>query len=299
MNTYLYKAKLSKRVGAGIIDIFIMFTLFAMFFSFIFSPIFSSLTKIDYYENKITEMKIDSHLYIADKKEIYVPITEKYDENITLFYLEFDYTDIDQNEKVDYLGNYLSAKEESGLFTYSEETGWIEKTGVEEDLVDFYDKQWEIADDLLNLSKHLNGYSYRMIMLRIAVIVTSLIVTYLAYHLLLPLFLKDGQTLGKVVCGLKVVDQKGFRVKYPRMVLRCFVGLFFNVLLAIIFGLPWFVSITMLIFSKNAITIQDYFSVTYIVDARLSTMFSSKAELDEFEKKMKNKEYKYVHEKGY
>ncbi len=299
MNTYLYKAKLSKRIGAGIIDIFVMFTLFAMFFSFVFSPLFSAVTKVDYYENKIIEFKINSHLYIADKDESYVPITDNFDENITLFYSEFDYDDIDENDSINYISDYLSAKEKSGLFTYLEENGWVEKIGVEKELTDFYENQWEIADNLLNLSKHLNGYSYRMIMLRVMCIITSVIITYLSYHLLLPLFLKDGQTLGKVVCGLKVVDQKGFRVKYSRMILRCFIGLFFNVFLAILFCLPWFISITMLIFSKNAITIQDYFSVTYIVDGKLSTMFNSKEELDDFECKMKNKEFEYVHEKGY
>ena len=55
----------------------------------------------------------------------------------------------------------------------------------------------------------------------------------------------------------------------------------------------------MLIFSKNAITIKDYFALTYVVDAQSSTFFNSKEELEEFESKLKGNEFKYVHEKGY
>ena len=133
----------------------------------------------------------------------------------------------------------------------------------------------------------------------ILVIIVSLIFTYLFYNLVIPLVMKKGQSLGKFICGIRVVDHLGYNVKYRRMVLRCFVGLFFNVILAIFFALPWFISVGMLLFSKNGTTIQDYFSLTYLVDAKESTFFNSLEEQEEFERKKNNKEFKYVHEKGY
>ena len=300
MNPYLYKAKTRKRISAFVIDLFVLITLFSAFFSFIFSPIFSSTTKVDYYENKINEMRLDSHLYIKDKNNDYILISENIDKNITNFYLEFNYSDLEEKDVKNYLSLYENEKIESNLFDYSQENGWSEKKDVDKDeLSKFYSDELEKAVNLLNKSKTFNKYAFHMISLRIITIVVSLVFTYLIYNLLIPFIMKKGQTLGKYICGLSIVDQFGYNVKYKRMVLRCFVGLFFNVVLAIFFAIPWFISITMLIFSKNAITIQDYFSLTYVVDARESTLFNSKEDQEEFEKKNKNKEYKYVHQKGY
>lgn len=300
MNPYLYKAKTRKRVGSLIIDLFIMLTLFSVFFSFAIDPIFSAITNVDYYEEKIDKIQLDSHLYKDDKDEGIILINEKYDENITKFYLEFNYEDIDEIDQKNHLELYEKAKKDSNLFDYSIDKGWTEKEDInKDDLEEFYLNELDNAVELLNLNKHLNYYSYRMITLRIISIVISIIFTYLFYNLVLPLIMKKGQTFGRWVCGLAIVDQFGYNVKYKRMVFRCFVGLFFNVVLALFFAIPWFISITMLIFSKNAITIQDYFSLTYVVDVRESTFFNSKEEQEEFEKKNKNKEYKYVHQKGY
>jgi len=300
MNPYLYKAKTRKRISAFVIDLFVMITLFSVFFSFVFSPIFSSTTKVDNYENKINEIRLNSHLYINDNEKGFILISENIDKNITNFYLEFDYSDIEEKDVKDYLSLYENEKIESGLFDYSNENGWSEKEDIDKkELSKFYDTELEKANNLLNKSRTFNLYAYKMISLRIITIVVSLIFTYLFYNLIIPLIMKKGQSLGRYICGLAIVDQFGYNVKYKRMVLRCFVGLFFNVILAIFFAIPWFISITMLIFSKNAITIQDYFSLTYVVDARESTLFNSKEDQEEFEKKNKNKEYKYVHQKGY
>lgn len=300
MNPYLYKAKLRKRISSLIIDLFVMLTLFTVFFSFVFSPIFSSVSKIDFYESKIHEIQLSSHLYIKDNENGYVLINDNFDKNITSFYLEFDYEDIEKDDVKDYLSMYENRKVESNLFDYSQENGWSEKKDADKgELSKFYSDELEKADSLLNKRLSLNKYAYHMISLRVIVIVVSLIFTYLFYNLLIPLIMKNGRTLGRFICGLAIVDQFGYNVRYKRMVLRCFVGLFFNVVLAIFFAIPWFISITMLIFSKNAITIQDYFSLTYVVDARESTLFNSKEEQEEFERKNNNKEFKYVHQKGY
>lgn len=293
MNPYLYKARLSARFWAFLIDIFIMFTLFTMFFSFVFTPIFSKITKIDYYENKITEIRINSHLYKKGTNSNYEFISENIDEGITLFYSELE------NGKT-YLEKYEQAKTESNLFEYSNENGWVEKEVEDKSLLsDFYQSELNKAAKVLNEDEELNRCSYRMIIRRIIVIIVSLIFTYLFYNLVIPLVMKKGQSLGKFICGIRVVDHLGYNVKYRRIVLRCFVGLFFNVILAIFFALPWFISVGMLLFSKNGTTIQDYFSLTYLVDAKESTFFNSLEEQEEFERKKNNKEFKYVHEKGY
>lgn len=293
MNPYLYKARLGSRFWAFLIDLFIMFTLFTMFFSFVVTPIFTKVTDIDVYENKITEIRIDSHLYKKGTSSNYELISENFDENITLFYEELE-------NGATYLEKYEQSKNESNLFDYSDAEGWQEKVDVDEKkLSEFYQAELEKAVTILNQDYELNKCSYQMIIRRIISIIISLLITYLFYHLLVPLVMKRGLTLGKFICGVRVVDQYGYNVKYRRVVLRCFVGLFFNVILAIFFGLTWFISVGMLIFSKNAITIQDYFSLTYLVDARESTFFNSKEEQEEFESKKNNKEFKYVHEKGY
>ena len=293
MNPYLYKARLSARFWSFLIDIFIMFTLFTMFFSFVFTPIFSKITKIDYYENKITEIRINSHLYKKGTNSNYEFISENIDEGITLFYSELE------NGKT-YLAKYEQAKTESNLFEYSNENGWVEKEVEDKSLLsDFYQSELNKAAKVLNEDEELNRCSYRMIIRRIIVIIVSLIFTYLFYNLVIPLVMKKGQSLGKFICGIRVVDHLGYNVKYRRIVLRCFVGLFFNVIFAIFFALPWFISVGMLLFSKNGTTIQDYFSLTYLVDAKESTFFNSLEEQEEFERKKNNKEFKYVHEKGY
>ena len=293
MNPYLYKARLMSRFWAYLIDLFITITLFSMFFSFIVTPIFSKTTKIDYYENKIVEIKLDSHLYKKGTDSNYELITEGFDENITKFYVELENGE-------NYLKEYENAKNDSGLFNYSQENGWVEKDSEDKTaLTNFYNKELNKAANILNENYDLNSYSFNMIVLRLIAIIIAIFIAYLFYNLVIPLIMKKGLTIGKFVCGIRLVDQNGYNVKYKRMVLRCFVGLFFNVVLAIFLGITWFISVGMLIFSKNAITIQDYFSLTYSVDARESTFFASKEEQDEFERKKNNKQFKYVHEKGY
>lgn len=93
-------------------------------------------------------------------------------------------------------------------------------------------------------------------------------------YLSIPLFLRNGQTIGKLIFRLGLSDNHGYRVRWGRIVGRA--AIFFLVYLFTLQIQPFiwliltFVSLTMTIFSRKALGLHDYMSFSRVVDLKKS-----------------------------
>lgn len=96
-------------------------------------------------------------------------------------------------------------------------------------------------------------------------------------YLLIPLLLKNGQTLGKKLLKLSVVDRYGYRIGALTTLIRFFaflilyiLSLEINMLIALVLI---FVSLTMTVFSKKLRSIHDYIASTRVIDHGKSVIY--------------------------
>ncbi len=150
-------------------------------------------------------------------------------------------------------------------------------------------------------------YVYSMMFNLILMIVTfSLLISYLLLEFVIPLMLKNGQTLGKKIFGIAVMRRDGVRVNgvlmFARTVLGKFtVGTMIPVLLAIMmyFGVMGFegliiivgiifIQIFMLAITKERAFMHDKLAQTVTVDMASQMIFDSAEELVAYKNKLQS-----------
>lgn len=112
-----------------------------------------------------------------------------------------------------------------------------------------------------------------------------LIVSILAYFVM-PLILKNGKTVGKLIMGIGLVNKLGYDVAIPQLILRFFFPLVVVIGLLILggsafaigMGLFVLVSYTMVIFTKEHKAIHDFLAGTVAIDAKRSVWFKNATE---------------------
>jgi len=113
-----------------------------------------------------------------------------------------------------------------------------------------------------------------------------------AFFFLIPLFMPDGETLGKKICGLAVIGVDDVKTKAWQKIVRQllttalglvlimpFIG-YFSFMIYIVFAL---VDYMMIMLSKSHQSIHDKLTKTIVVDAKGSSWYASKAEKEETE----------------
>lgn len=124
-------------------------------------------------------------------------------------------------------------------------------------------------------------------------LLVGIAISYSLYYLSVPLIFKDGETFGKRMFGLCLVNKNGFQVQKPQVVIRTLplalimLALFF--FLGNIYGIMFtlfilMVSYILVIFTKDHEAIHDFMALTYVVDKRDSVFFNNIEEQDRQEK---------------
>ncbi|MCQ2412487.1 MAG: RDD family protein [Sphaerochaetaceae bacterium] len=132
----------------------------------------------------------------------------------------------------------------------------------------------------------------------------SILLSYLLLEFVLPLILKNGQTVGKKVFGLGVMRSNGVRIQAVSLFIRTFLGkciiettipalivtmIFLNTIGLVgpvIIGIILIVNICFILFTRNRNMIHDYISDCVVVDLASQLIFDSEAELIEYKKKV-------------
>lgn len=110
----------------------------------------------------------------------------------------------------------------------------------------------------------------------------ELLLALLPNYLLFPLIFKNGQTLGKKLMKIAIVDKKGCKISFLNLIMRNIVGLYlFDLLVSYFFmfiiDVPIIVvvSLIMALFTKGKRTIHDLIANTYVVDEEMSIIYVS------------------------
>ena len=144
------------------------------------------------------------------------------------------------------------------------------------------------------------AYYYAMIMSLIVLIVSvSVILSFVIYEFAIPLFLGNGQTLGKKIFAVAVVRTDLVKVSGPVMFTRamlgkCTVELLLPIVMIFSMGLVGTVcavlicvlSLVLMIFTKNRTPIHDVLSHTVVVDISSQRIFESTEEMIEFKNRL-------------
>lgn len=109
------------------------------------------------------------------------------------------------------------------------------------------------------------------------------------FECLIPLFSKNGETIGKKIFKIGLVNKYGYKYKKVSIVFRYFSFLIFDVLFTIFtFGILFIVNLIMFFNSKKRRVIHDYVAGSVVIDTSTSIIFKSKKEEDFYNNRVKN-----------
>lgn len=125
---------------------------------------------------------------------------------------------------------------------------------------------------------------YRFLLL-VEIPVSYLLAGFLTYFVP-PLFFRRGRkTLGKALYHIGLIDDRLLSPTLPRFLVRFLVFYFLELVISLFsFGIPYIISFSMMIFSKNKQGFPDYMSKLYEVDTSKNNIY-----LDYVEAQLKNK----------
>ena len=226
----------------------------------------------------------------------YDGILEEYDaryevlvEEVKLEY-NIDYNSISKMTQEEYDEFYNRLKEENRL----------------KDLEDA--EKYMVNDEKLNLIFE-NIFTFTLL-----VVTFGIMLAYLLFELVIPLFLKNGQTIGKKVFGICLMMENGVKVKPIPLLIRtllgkytvetmilvyCFVMVFLfrvvNGFSVLLFGLTAIIMISqliLLIVSKKNLMIHDAMAYTVVVDKESQMIFNNEEELIKYKQEVADKNAK-------
>ncbi len=244
---------MSKRVLSAMMDLVLIF-LFTTFFMFgifytIISPNIQYQTATDNYKS----VHVSSHLFVLENDELKV-IKDNYDDNLSYCF-----------EKYDSLNLYNEHKSSSGLFL---EDGSFENSVMVEDAETFFLKEVEYAVTNLiqNDSIYKSAYA-TIIRFQTNAIIASAVLSTLIFELIMPLCLKNGKTIGKLITHQAIVSSEGYKIKKKNIIIRYFAYTIVNIFLGVFsYGIILIFSFFIACFNYRGMSLHDYISSTTVVD---------------------------------
>ena len=158
------------------------------------------------------------------------------------------------------------------------------------------------ADEALNKDKESRYILDMTLHLFLLTAIIPLLISFLLYEFALPLFLKNGQTLGKKIFGIALMHKEGIRVKNIQLFIRALFGKYVIETMLVLFVIVYFGSSTVigLIFlliyvvaqiicmvsSHSNSPIHDLMAGTVAVDMASQRIFETHDQLIEHNKKI-------------
>ena len=164
-----------------------------------------------------------------------------------------------------------------------------------------------VLSDLTSLSKLQNDYKYFAFFGTTLPLVIAIFITFIIFYFVIPLIFKNGETIGKKVMHICLVNKIGYQYRRIQLIPRFLFPTFLTVAAVFIMGFTiWpfiIVSVCMLIsylfviFGKENKALHDYFAGTLVIDARESTWFKNideeeraERDVDEYVEQVKSRD---------
>jgi len=293
-------ASLGKRTGAAIIDLLVAALVWFGLLAYAIQPIFNASFNLPAIQDEYQAIQIESKLYALDEDYGTVSILaeEDYATGILAYYTEYKgetiawyNTEILKIGTEDSLFVYVMNGEDpnenvvgvpapiegSGSMTSEELSS---ATAVQtSDLAAFYYDAYTAArtdlnaqEDYAALANELSYYfSWELAIATFLVLVV--------FYLVIPMFLKDGRTLGKQLFGISLINKLGYKVKKWQIAVRAVVFGVFEILGSVYTMMGTIlISYTIMIFGKKNMSIHDFVASTRVIDAKRSVWFKNPEE---------------------
>jgi uncharacterized RDD family membrane protein YckC len=283
-------ASLLKRCTAAFIDVSIVIFFMLSLFSLAIVPIINGPIGGDDIVIPFRQIQFDSYLFIPDEARGIKPVSEQqYPEAIYRYYVESEvaFTSYDKEE---YYDEILKRNSEDNLFNFE---GFIDEgepwnvpfiDDNAQQVANLYELAYQTAindlqsnPDYILLEKQLSRF------LTIGFIIAFFTATII-YYVAIPLLTKHGQTFGKMLLGICLVNKLGYRVTKIQILYRGMCVIIFNLAGALI-GLA-FISFLMMGYSKKRISLPDFIAATQVIEKGRSLWFKNANEEDEYQEEM-------------
>ena len=160
--------------------------------------------------------------------------------------------------------------------------------------------KYTAADEAFSKDKNVIKTIHKLFYLTFAIVSVSLFFSYLIIYFIIPLFFKNGQTLGKKVFGLAVMRSNCVKVSNPVLFVRAILGQYTIeamvpalLIIMILFGVLGFagtltlillaiLEIVVICITKTRSSIHDLLSDTVVVDYASQQIFDSQEALIEY-----------------
>lgn len=245
-----------RRAIASIIDFIIAIILF-FGSTLLFNVCFVNNNQT--YQNNIkilTTTLEETELFIYKDGNL-VSREDKLDYYITEFYKDHDYYDF-----VDKYTSYVEAKAKSDLFEEIDNQTY-EKEGKEKELSIFYARELEkVQASIYNSDKaYREALDYNHTVISIGGFVT-VIVSSLIVYLVVPLILKNGQTVGLKIVKLKMVSLDNKKASFWQLCIHAWATTFIILLAWKFYFLSILINIIVFLVNKEHRSISDFAAVT-------------------------------------
>ena len=324
---YILYGNIWKRLGARLIDFILSLALTcALFFPLVYPATFDSEKYINNLE-EMGQLYDESGLYIKSSKGNFTSIgaftaintveeltkmdlysdDEKFsDVNLTKqlydFYLnkftffgaEYNLTDETFKSQVMQVGSEISNIKDLIIdgdnFTYV-----LIDDNLELTTVNYVKDQFLNAADFVTTSKKvstLNNENQQLMYSSLWYIIPLFVDFSLIFDLLIPLFSKEGKSIGKYIFKLGILTKDGYQIKKYKLIFRWLGYLIIEIFLGILtFCGTMLISYTMMLFNKRKRVIHDYIAGTMVVDTKTLIYFRSAEEERRFLERVGNKTY--------
>ena len=316
-------AKKGKRILSRLIDMSIVFALtFFIFIVFIYPNKFDK-KKFDDNNLQIIELYKDSGLFVVDSKGNYnakctfnniITLDDIYsldvsyggvvyeDISLTKSLYEFYTTKFNTYSKLNnltydlYCANILKiGTNESNIKSFNVDNYTFEL--IDENTPDVtiihLIEQYKVACNSVMTCEKVNSLTLenqQLMLNSITPIIPLLIAISFIFDFIIPICSKKGQTIGKHIFGLVLVDKDGYKFKKKKHVLRFISYLGIEIILGFItMGGAILISYTMFMFKKNRRCIHDVISGSVVIDKKESFYFDSPVEERYYEERSKRK----------
>ena len=148
--------------------------------------------------------------------------------------------------------------------------------------------------DLTSLSKLQNDYNRYALFSTTLPLVITIFISFMIFYFIIPLFFKNGETIGKKVMHTCIVNKLGYEYSRLQLIPRFLFPTFLIIAVVFITGFSiWSLLITsavflisylFVIFTKDNKALHDYFAGTLVIDARESTWFKNINEEEKMQK---------------
>lgn len=316
-------ARKGTRILARAIDFSIVLVLTLILFLGVFFPLNFDKEKFENNNIQIIELYEESELFIVDEngnynaksafsnilelKDIYsydVTFNETTYQNVSLtkslynFYTnKFNtYSDLDNLSNEIYENNILKINsQESNIKEYNYETHTfvlIDESKPDVTISFFIDQFKGACNYVLKDKKiiELTNQNKEIIFSGLKPFIPVLIGISLIFDLLIPLLSKEGQTIGKHLLGLAVLNKDGYKCKKTKFVLRYAIYIGVEIILGFItMGGVIMISYTMFMFVKNRRCLHDLLVGTIVISKKESFFFDSPVEERYYEERAKRR----------